>query len=513
MADEVLAFGPFRLDPERGVLLRDGEPLALGRRALDILATLLRSSGLVVTKAELIDAAWPGLAIEESNLSVQIAALRKALGAPPGGGEWIATVNRVGYRLVAAAPNPAEAAASSSTPAALPLPMIAVMPFRNLGADPEQDYFADGIVEDLIAALSRFRSFGVIARDSSFVYKGRPHDARQVGRDLDAGYLLEGSVRRAGRRLRIVAEMIDTASGANLWARNFDGEVGDVFDFQDRIAESVAVVVEPHIRKAEIERSRRKRPENLNAYDLYLRGLERDYARGPASEAFALFNRAIELEPGHAPFLAAAAWLLEGRIVQGLPPLTADDRGQCMDLAGRAQEHAYGDGEVLARCGLCFISVGRDYERGLHLLRSGMAANPNNVQIIALNAIGELQCGDLDAAVACTRRAIAMNPADPGTPWAMTALAHVAIARGDYRLGLAEAERSIAVNPGFLPTYWMLIAASAQLGMMAEARSWLARFRALAPGVTLDALRAGQPQKDRARIEPILEGLRLAGLP
>jgi len=510
MAEEALAFGPFRLSLEKGVLLRDGEPLTLGRRALDILATLLRSRGLVVTKAELIDAAWPGLAIEESNLSVQIAALRKALGAPPGGGEWIATVNRVGYRLVDAGRIPAEAQASSP-PAALP--MIAVMPFRNLSGDAEQEYFADGIVEDLIAALSRFRSFGVIARDSSFVYKGRPHDARQVGRDLDAGYLLEGSVRRAGRRLRIVAEMIDTASGANLWARNFDGKVGDVFVFQDRIAEAVAVIVEPHIRKAEIERSRRKRPENLNAYELHLRGLEKDYARGPVSEAFDLFSRAVAHEPDHAPFLAAAAWLLEGRIVQGLPALTADDRGHCMDLARRAQEHADGDGDVLSRCGLCFISAGHDYERGLHLLRNGVEANPNHVQIIIQNAIGEPHCGDLDAAVAWTRRALVMSPADQATPWALTALAHIAIARGDYRLGLAEAVRSHALNPGYLPTYWMLIAANAQLGRVDEARKWLERFRERAPGVTLDALRTGQPQKDRSRIDPILDGLKLAGLP
>lgn len=509
MSGDSLNFGPYRLEPESGVLLRDGEPIAVGRRGADILAALLRSRGKVVAKAELIDAAWPGLAIEESNLSVQIAALRKVLGPAPNGGEWIATVPRVGYRLSGEWAKASLAPAAWSVP---DLPLLAVMPFRNLSGDAEQEYFADGIVEDLIATLSRFRCFSVIARDSSFVYKGRAVDARQVARDLNVGYLLEGSVRRAGNRLRITARMVDGSTGAQLWARNFDGAVGDIFDFQDRITEAVAVVVEPQIRIAEIERARRKRPENLNAYDLFLRGLECDYARGPGREAFDLFQRAVALEPEHAPFLAATAWLLEGRIVQGLPMLTGDDRALCLDLARGALEHAHGDADVLARCGIVLISVAREYERGLHMLRNAFDANPNNAQVLALNAIGELQCGDLDRALAFTQRAIEMSPSDPGTPWAMTAIAHIGTARGDYGGALVMAERSIAVNPGFLPTYWMLIAANAHLGRLDAARDWLGKFEARAPGVTVAALRAGQPQKDRSRIEPILEGLRIAGL-
>ena len=222
-----------------------------------------------------MDAAWPGTAVEESNLSVQIASLRKLLGPSPDGGEWIATIPRVGYRFVAEpeAAVPAQTQAARSEPV---IPSLAVLPFQNLSGDPEQDYFADGVVEDIITALSRFKSFAVIARNSRFVYKGRAVDVRQVAKELGVRYVLEGSVRRAGDRLRITAQLVDGVTGAHLWADKFDGAVEDVFDFQDRITESVATVVEPHIQTAEIERSRRERPRSIAAYDIYLQGAAQD---------------------------------------------------------------------------------------------------------------------------------------------------------------------------------------------------------------------------------------------
>ena len=279
MPGQPIAFGPFLLNPDNGTLFRDGELVAIGQRGALLLGALLKSPGQVRTKAELMDAAWPGTAVEESNLSVQIASLRKLLGPAPDGGEWIATIPRVGYRFVAE-PD----ATADRTPAARSepvIPSLAVLPFQNLSGDPEQDYFADGVVEDIITALSRFKSFAVIARNSSFVYKGRAVDVRQVAKELGVRYVLEGSVRRAGERLRITAQLVDGDDGAHLWADKFDGAVDDVFDFQDRITESVVDVVEPQIQRAEIERSRREaagKPRRLRPLsagageDLHARG-------------------------------------------------------------------------------------------------------------------------------------------------------------------------------------------------------------------------------------------------
>jgi TolB-like protein len=511
MSGPTVAFGPFVLDPDNGTLFRDGELVAIGQKGALLLAALVASPGQVRTKTELMDAAWPGTTVEESNLSVQIAALRKLLGPSPGGGEWIMTVSRVGYRFVgqptATAPNP-------DLRPELVIPSLAVLPFQNMSGDPEQEYFADGVVEDIITALSRFKSFAVIARNSSFVYKGRAVDVRDVARELGVRYVLEGSVRRAGNRLRITAQLIDATSGAHLWADKFDGGVEDVFDVQDRITESTIGVIEPQIRRAEIERSRRKRPENLDAYDLYLQALSQMYsaqAEGNA-DAYALVERAIALEPNCGPFLAGAIWILTRRVVLGWPTLTGDDRTAALDLVGRALAAAADDPAVLAQCGATLIGIGQDYQRGMQIIANAVEANPNNLMVLTAAAIGELHCGDLERSLAHSRRAVVISPGAPTAYLAMTAIAHAHMALGQYDEALREAERSLAVNPNYPPTYWMLIAVHAQLGRMDEARRWLAKFRGLAPGVTIASITAGQPAYDPSPMAAILEGLRLAGL-
>jgi len=219
-------FGPFRLDAEAQVLFRGAEPVALGQRAVALLGVLLERPGDVVSKDALIEAAWSGLAVEESNLTVQIAALRRALGEEPGGERWIETLPRRGYRFAGPLPAKDDKTKPAPSTASLPLPdrpSIAVLPFQNLSGDPEQDYFADGMVEDLIGALSRIRWLVVIARNSSFTYKGRAVDVKQVGRELGVRYVLEGSVRKAANRVRITSEPIETSSATHLWADRFDG--------------------------------------------------------------------------------------------------------------------------------------------------------------------------------------------------------------------------------------------------------------------------------------------------
>jgi len=283
---------------------------------------------------------------------------------------------------------------------------------------------------------------------------------------------------------------------------------------QDRITESVVGVIEPQIRQAEIERARRKRPENLDAYDLYLRALSKMYAALPEdnAEAYAQMVQAIALEPNYAPFLGNACWALAFRIAMGWSMLTDDDRMICLDLARRALANARGDAAALALCGNVLVNIGRDYDRGMQIVANAVEANPNNQSVLIWAGIAEVHCGNLEDSLAHSRCAILMSPGDPTAHLPMTAIAHAQMALGDYGEALKAAERSLAVNPNYDCTYWMLIAANAQLGRMDESRRWLAKFRTLAPGVTISSIRKGQPDKDLSRLAAILEGLQLAGL-
>ncbi len=510
MSGAPITFGPFRLNPDNGTLFRDGELVAIGQRGALLLGALLRNPDEVRTKAELMDAAWPGMAVEESNLSVQIASLRKLLGPSPDGGEWIVTVPRIGYRLVGEKPA-TTAPAQRSDPV---IPSLAVLPFQNLSADAEQDYFADGVVEDIITALSRFKSFAVVARNSSFVYKGRAVDVREVARDLGVRYVLEGSVRRAGNRLRIGAQLVDGLSAAHIWAQNFDGGLDEVFDFQDRITEHVATVIEPQIQRAEITRSRQERPGSIAAYDLYLRALPRLYsmtAEGYA-DAYGLLTEALTLEPDNALLLAYAAEALHHRSTMGWAPIGPDDIPTCAELARRGLQHAGDDALAMGFCGNALLQTVKEYDWGMAVIQSAVEINPNNAMVTIFAGIAHLHCGSIEQGLAHFHRAIRLSPRDPAAHISLAGIAHAHMARGDYPEALVWATRSLALNAHFDPTYWILIAANAQLGRMEEARRALKTYRALAPGATIAGIWAGQPQKDPSRCAAILEGLRLAGL-
>ena len=391
------------------------------------------------------------------------------------------------------------------------LPLLAVLPFQNMSGDAEQEYFADGVVEDLITALSRFKSFAVIARNSSFVYKGRAVDVRQFAREVGVRYVVEGSVRRSGNRLRIAAQLLDGTNGAHLWAHNFDGAVEDVFDVQDRITEGVVAVVEPKVQRAEIDRSRRERPESLDAYDLYLRALQKINTSRPDDNAagLELLDRAIAQEPGYAVALALAANGLQHRLTMGWPAMTDDDEGKCLRLAREALAIGGDDPLVLARCGLVLLLVGHEYDRGLQILKRALAANPNDVLVLSHTGVANVLSGSLDEAVALLHRAIDLSPGDA---WSgMTGLAEAHLCLGQYEDALEWAGRSLAENPNFNVTYWILIAAKAHLGRMDEARQELATLQAMAPGVSI--ARLGLHAKDQRSNDVITEGLRLAGMP
>lgn len=393
-------------------------------------------------------------------------------------------------------------------------PSVAVLPFDNMGGDSEQEYFADGVVEDIITALSRFKDFAVIARNSSFVYKGRAVDVREVSRELGVRYLLEGSVRRSGGRLRINAQLIDATTGAHLWADKFDGSVEDVFDFQDRITATVASIVEPTIRWAEIERSRRERPDSVEGYDLYLRALPMHMSQTEAAsaEAVNLLLRAIELEPNNPTYLVYAGNAMLHRWSQGWPPIGEDDDTRGIELVERALSHARDDAVVLSLGSMMLIHNLKDYDRGLELSRRAVALNPNNLTVIMFAGIVQLHLGDLDEAIAYCEHAIRLSPAVDGAYWPLTAIAHAHMIRGEYDQAIAWAKRSISSNPSFVCTYWMLAAAHAHLGQVDEARRYLATLRKLTPEVTLKLIWDGQPNRDPNRLKAVLDGLRMAGL-
>ena len=416
------------------------------------------------------------------------------------------------YRVVAKQP---PASGLSARLGDLPSrPALSVLPFANLGRDPDQEWFTDGIVHDIITTLSRFRSFAVIARNSSFVYKGRAVDVRQVARELGVRYVLEGSVRRAGDRLRITAQLVDGATGSHLWAEQFDGASEDLFDFQDRITESVAMLVEDRIQAAEIERWRRERPESLAAYDLYLQAVWKiDKETDPDNaDAIRLLMQALEMDPDNALMISHAVWALDFRVAMGWPAFGPDDRGVCIDLARRGLQSADGDPIVMAICGLALVQSGRDYDMGMAALETAALAHPNNLMVIHRAGVGHLHCGSIEDALTLFHRALRLNPNGPESHTSLAATAHAHIVLGNHAEALIFAGRGFALKTTFHPTLWMLIAANALLGRMDEARRFLGVFRKLAPGVTVSSIEAGQPAKDPSRIAPILEGLRIAGL-
>jgi len=393
-------------------------------------------------------------------------------------------------------------------------PSVAVLPFDNMGGDSEQEYFADGVVEDIITALSRFRDFAVVARNSSFVYKGRAVDVRQVGRELGVRYVLEGSVRRSRDRLRITAQLVDAMTGAHLWADKFDGKLDDVFEFQDQITLKVASVAEPTIRWAEIERSRRERPDSVEAYDLYLRAMPMHLSqtRDANAEAIALLLRAIELEPNNPTFLVYAGNAMLHRSTMGWAATGTDDTALGIELVERALANARDDAVVLSLSSMMLIHNLHDYDRGLVLTQRAVESNPNNLTVMIFAGITHLHLGSIDGAIAFSEHAIRLSPSLDGAHWPLTAISHAQMIKGSYEEALVWAKRSISANPSFVCSYWMLVAANAHLGRMDEARRHLATLRRLSPGVTIAQVWAAQPQKDPSRVAAILDGLRLAGV-
>jgi tetratricopeptide (TPR) repeat protein len=324
-------------------------------------------------------------------------------------------------------------------------------------------------------------------------------------------------MRRASNRMRVTAQLVDAANGAQLWSDTFDGVVDDVFDIQERIAENVVGRIAPQIRAAEMERSRRARPENLDAYDLTLRAARYFYvdAGGPAElmKALELAALAIQRDPTYGYGLHVAAWLDFNRMLLGFSKVEESDLRACEALARRSIAAARGDPEILCRGALILIHIAKDYDQNLALARSAVDDAPNNIDVLTEAAVVELHCGNVEEAIRLAKQAMALSPKDSVRGFPTATIAHANMILGDYEAAIEWASRSVALNPTFVPAYWMLVAGNAHMGRMGAAKEWHGRWLAIQPQANLSHIRRVQPAKDPLRLAAIYEGLALAGIP
>jgi adenylate cyclase len=394
-------------------------------------------------------------------------------------------------------------------------PSIAVLPFTNMSGEPEQEYFVDGMVEDIITALSRFDQLFVIARNSSFVYKGQAVDIKQVSRELGVRYVLEGSVRKAGNKVRITGQLIDGATGTHLWADRYDGQLEDVFDLQDRITIEVIGAIEPTVRKAEIDRARRKPADNLGAYDYYLRALPHIYAIRPDEnlKAIVLLNKAIDLDPNYATALAHAAWCLVQRATRAWPSIGEDDKATAVSLARRALAAGSDEPLSIVLGGFVLVALRHDYHIGLEAVRRAVAQNPGSGFVNAIAGYALVFGGEPEQAKGLFDKAMALGPMDINffSHLLGSAIAHLFCNRPDLAAELAE--RSIALNEKFDSAYIFLIASYVQLDRQSDAQAAYVKLLEITPDATISRYKERLPIRDPAALEMVLDGLRAVEFP
>ena len=505
-------FGSFALDAETGALLCGNAPALLGQRGAALLRLLLERAPSPVGKDALIEAAWPALNVEESNLTVQIAALRRAL-EQDGGGRWIETLPRRGYRYVGPpvtrVDTNADGAGHSAELWVPEKPSIAVLPFEHSG---EAAWFADGMVDDIITGLSRLRWLFVIARNSSYVWCGRVADVKQVGRDLGVRYVLQGSVRRADDRVRINAQLADAASGAQIWAERYDRTVGDLFALQDEIALAVVGAIEPSLRRAEVERIRRKRPDSLDAYELVLRAQPDVDSGMPDRAAIALpqLQRALALEPTYALAHGLAAMSYHNRFLRA--GLKEEDRLASVRHARLAIEHGRDDAPALTFAGFSLGMDAHDRQAAFAAFEAALALSPSTALAWILGSVVAGWAGEAERAIDWSERGMRLSPFDPWAFAAYDAQALGHFCRDRYAEAASAAYKSNLANPAHSITWVQLAASLAALGRFEEAKAAAACVLELQPTFRINSQFAGVACAPELAAK-LGKALRAAGLP
>jgi len=504
----------YKLDFSDERLWRGDQPIPLGNKAFELLRLFVTNPKRLLTKDEILNSVWGEISVSEGLVKEYVHDLRFALGDDPQCPQFIETVRGRGYRFlggVEAIGRPVDA--DGRTPP--DKPCIAVLPFTNMSGDPEQEYFSDGITEELITDLSRFRSLFVIARNSSFTYKGRAANVQEVGRDLGVRYLVEGSVQRFNDRVRVTAQLIETTSGRHMWVDRYDRELKDIFSLQDEITGAIAGAIEPELGTVERERSRIRSPESLDAWDLYQRGLWFLYQETQPgnTEALRHFERSIELSSDFAPAHASLAYVLCFDVINGYRELSED----VIEDAHRSAEKAISLDE---RDAMAHVVLGRiqllrcKHEDAVAELKTALRLNPNLADAHHGLGLALTMSGRPADALPQFQSAIRLSPYDPRAPsfhemqaWALLVMGRIAEA--------AESARTAVRKPNAdIWAYSTLVAVLGNLADVDEAKTALAELLKRKPDFSVGLVkRLVFYNKVPAHLELYLDGLRKAGLP
>lgn len=521
----------FEIRPDERRVLTGGQPAALGARAFDLLMCLIEHRDRVVTKSELMDLVWPGSVVEENNLTVHVSALRKLLGA-----QAVATVPGRGYRFAmevretggpsAMPPGMSGASEAGAATALTPIPdgavlslpdkpSIAVLPLINLGSDPEQEYFIDGVTEDIITELSRFRALFVTARNSAFSYKGRVVDVRTIARELGVRYVVEGSIRRAANRIRMSAQLIDALSGTQLWAEKYDRELEDIFAVQEELTQAVVAAVAPQIESSEFQKVRSGRPGNLNAYELAMRA--RDAARRADREAesvshddaLRLATEAVAIDPGCGTALGTIAYLHWRQTWAGAATSFTHTIEAGLSAARLAIAIDSGDHVAYLWKGMLLLYSGSP-DAGLADLQRAHELNPNDALTLSLLGQYTAAAGDTSAGVRHVTDALRLSPRDPLRWSFLNSLAWAHFIEADYAQAVAVARRAVSDAPRFYPPHLCLAVSLVGLGDMVGATEAFLVLKDMAPQIVEVRLAGAWNYADAGVVKRATAFLRIA---
>jgi TolB-like protein/Flp pilus assembly protein TadD len=517
----LVRFNNFTIDTDRRELRDAAGAIHAEPQVFDLLVHFARNSNRVVGKEELIKHVWKGRIVSDAALNSRINSARRAIGETGEDQKLIRTVPRHGFLFAADVTTQMHEAASPGTVAtqAAPLnleppdkPSIAVLPFQNLSGDAEQEYFADGMVEEIITGLSRIKWLFVIARNSSFAYKGQAVDVKQVGRELGVRYVLEGSVRKAGDRVRISAQVVETETGLHLWADRYDRRLDDIFALQDEITLNAVGAIEPSLRDAEIERVKRKRPDSLDAYDLVLRAIPSVYILMPeeVAKAVPLLEQAIALE---ADYASAHGWLAWCRQLLFLRAgFNESDRTAAIRHAGAAVRHGRDDSTALALSAHVIGLLGHDKVAAREAFERALALSPSSALALFLGAIVLAYAGEAERAIDWGERALRFSPFDRLAVAGHQAIAIGHLLGGRYEEAVNAARRAVLSNPSFSVTLSLLAAALAKLGRTEEAKTAAMQALTQQPSFSLGRYCTAIGVIP-ALTETLMEAWREAGLP
>ena len=509
-------FDVYALDADRRELLRGTTPVSVEPQVFDLLLHLVQNREHVVSKDELFASVWRGRIVSESALTTRINAARIALDDSGEKQRLIKTLPRRGLRFVAAVreePGAADLVSITPPPGISDKPSIAVLPFANLSDDPGQDYFADGIVEDITTALSRNHAFFVIARNSSFTYKGRSVDTRQIARELTVRYVLEGSVRKSGRRVRVAGQLIEAESGHHLWADRFDGDVADVFDVQDQIVTRVVGAIAPQLERAEIDRAKRRTTGDLAAYDLYLRGLDcwNRWTREGHARALQLFHAAIDKDRDFStPYGLAASCYLLGK-ANGWA--SRFDEKEITRVVDRAADIGSDDAVALCWAGHAHAFFFKDVERALLLIDRALELDVNLA--VAWQRSGWVRgyAGDPDGAIASLNKAMRLNPLEPRVFLTQSAMAFAHFIAGHDDDASDWAANALRVKPNWLPALRVSIASNAMRDRVDDAKRAVKSYLQIDPEMSIAKICEHYPLRREVDRQRLILAMRKAGVP